>query len=187
MGEPAILWHRLVRSKHHQNGMLGSDIWLLIDSQTYVKGSEQLATHCTCQCDWERSRHQRHPMSRFNQAAGSISICMHGVGVQEHAACLAGRAATDQQCGWWQQCPKAENRNNQNCRPRGFVVTAKCVPMPRAAPALLERPAWSDEDGNPVALSRPPHETRHFGWQLAVSTATSANGWQYASVFKCAC
>lgn len=56
----------------------------------------------------------------------------------------------------------------------------------RAAPGLLERPGWSDEDGNPVALERPPSEGRHLGWRLAVSTSTASDGWQYASVFKCA-
>ena len=60
-----------------------------------------------------------------------------------------------------------------------------CTQPSRAAPGLLERPGWSNEDGNPVALRRAPSEARHLGWELAVSTATSPDGWQYASVFKC--
>lgn len=67
-------------------------------------------------------------------------------------------------------------------------LASDCGPLTtlcRAAPGLLERPGWSNEDGNPVALGRAPSEARHLGWELAVSTATSPDGWQYASVFKC--
>lgn len=60
----------------------------------------------------------------------------------------------------------------------------------RQSPALLERPPWSDASGQPVALSDPPDDTGHThtskGWTVHISPATDADGWQYASVFKCA-
>ncbi len=60
----------------------------------------------------------------------------------------------------------------------------------RQIPALLERPPWSDDAGQPVTLPDTPNDaeraTGHSksGWVVHVSPATDADGWQYASVFK---
>mmetsp|Transcript_1514 Transcript_1514/g.4497 ORF Transcript_1514/g.4497 Transcript_1514/m.4497 type:complete len:838 (-) Transcript_1514:371-2884(-) len=51
-----------------------------------------------------------------------------------------------------------------------------------AIPGLLERPAWSDNAGQPVGMKRPP--ARSNGWRPIITSATSPDGWQYASVFK---
>ena len=44
----------------------------------------------------------------------------------------------------------------------------------------------SDAEGYPVNLDRRPTEAEHAGWDVVVSPATDGEGWQYASVFKCA-
>ena len=52
----------------------------------------------------------------------------------------------------------------------------------RAAPGLLERPAFSDVTGQPVVGKQAP--ARGSGWRIDVSNATAVDGWQYGSVFK---
>lgn len=51
------------------------------------------------------------------------------------------------------------------------------------APALLERPQWSDADGNAIHLTENPSALRSE-WELEVSGSTDPEGWQYASVFR---
>lgn len=60
---------------------------------------------------------------------------------------------------------------------------SSCPPFlfPRQAPGPLERPAWSDADGEPVPLLAPP--TEGAGWAVAADDDADADGWSYASVF----
>lgn len=55
----------------------------------------------------------------------------------------------------------------------------------RQKPGLLERANWSDAEGQPLAQSVPyPSVEVPQDWQVQVTHATDAEGWQYGSVFK---
>ena len=56
-------------------------------------------------------------------------------------------------------------------------------PCIRRPPALLERPKWSDANGNVVALDK-PLTTESDDWKLDINHSTDFEGWQYGSVFK---
>ncbi|KAK9788836.1 hypothetical protein WJX73_008421 [Symbiochloris irregularis] len=51
-------------------------------------------------------------------------------------------------------------------------------------PGLLERPTWSDAQGQGLQVPAPPTVENPRGWGVQVSHSTDSEGWQYASVFK---
>lgn len=54
----------------------------------------------------------------------------------------------------------------------------------QAPVAILDQHAWSDSEGNAVALASPPSPDSPEEWEVVVSPSTDEQGWQYGTVFK---
>ena len=51
--------------------------------------------------------------------------------------------------------------------------------------AILDHPAWSDSEGNSVALTEPPSlDSPEKNWEVVITPSTDDQGWQYGTVFK---
>lgn len=86
---------------------------------------------------------------------------------------------TERVCQWCLECGHA-------CALQRQVLLCLLWSLPRGPPLIpgYDWPAWSDAQGQPIQLARPPSIDGESGWFVVRMPSTDEEGWLYGTSFE---